>query len=120
MSIKDQEINDIIKLSTSPYNAPLLVVPKKGTNGTKQHLLVVDFRKLNTKIVKFSSKNETIPKYPKMQTKYADSSHFAIIMNVSFQTLLKGQNLTTLFLRGTRYLNGMPNVKNPWKLCVTN
>lgn len=64
MSIKDQEINDIIKLSTSPYNAPLLVVPKKGTNGAKQHLLVVDFRKLNTKIVKFSSKNETIPKYP--------------------------------------------------------
>lgn len=43
--------NDIIEHSVSPYNSPLLVVPKKSTDNTKKWRLVVDFRRLNEKIV---------------------------------------------------------------------
>lgn len=41
--------NDIIEQSTSPYNSPILLVPKKSDNNKKWRL-VVDFRQLNKKI----------------------------------------------------------------------
>lgn len=41
----------IIQHSTSPYNSPLLLVPKKSTNNEKKWRLVVDFRQLNKKII---------------------------------------------------------------------
>lgn len=48
----DQLLTDnIIEHSVSPYNAPLLVVPKKSTDSEKKWRLVVDYRKLNDKIV---------------------------------------------------------------------
>lgn len=40
----------IIRDSTSPYNSPILLVPKKSNNGDKKWRLVVDFRQLNKKI----------------------------------------------------------------------
>lgn len=40
--------DDIIEFSSSPYNSPILIVPKKpDANGNKRFRLVVDFRKLN-------------------------------------------------------------------------
>lgn len=41
--------NGIIQRSNSPYNAPILIVNKKGLdeNGEPKHRLVIDFRKLN-------------------------------------------------------------------------
>ena len=46
--MKDLEQQGIIKKSTSPWNAPLLVVPKKvDASGKKKWRVVVDYRKLN-------------------------------------------------------------------------
>ena len=39
--------NNIIEHSNSPWNSPLLVVPKKSGEGLKRWRVVVDFRKLN-------------------------------------------------------------------------
>ncbi|XP_036150748.1 uncharacterized protein LOC118648534 [Monomorium pharaonis] len=42
--------NDVIKPSTSPYNSPLWIVPKKAdSKGNKRWRLVIDFRSLNEK-----------------------------------------------------------------------
>ncbi|RYX87425.1 hypothetical protein EON73_01410, partial [bacterium] len=43
--------NDLIEMSTSPYNSPLIIVPKKSTDGTKKYRMCVDYRKLNKKLV---------------------------------------------------------------------
>lgn len=46
--VEEMQRNGIIVLSDSPWNAPLLVVPKKeDTSGHKKYRVVVDFRKLN-------------------------------------------------------------------------
>jgi len=48
--VNDMLKNDIIKTSTSPYNSPLWIVPKKAdSKGNKRWRLVIDFRALNEK-----------------------------------------------------------------------
>lgn len=43
--------NDLIELSKSNFNSPLILVPKKSTDGTPKFRLVVDYRKLNRKLI---------------------------------------------------------------------
>lgn len=42
---------DIIEPSVSPYNSPILLVPKKADDASKKWRLVVDFRQLNKKVL---------------------------------------------------------------------
>lgn len=50
--LKEMLENDVVQRSKSPWNSPLLVVPKKaGPDGEKRWRVVVDFRKLNEKTV---------------------------------------------------------------------
>lgn len=44
-------VNELIEYSQSPYNSPLLLVPKKSTDSTKKWRLCVDFRVLNRKLI---------------------------------------------------------------------
>lgn len=41
----------IIQSSTSPYNSPILLVPKKSSNSEEKWRLVVDFRQLNKRVI---------------------------------------------------------------------
>lgn len=43
--------DDIIEPSISPFNSPILLVPKKSDDNTRKWRLVVDFRQLNKKIL---------------------------------------------------------------------
>jgi hypothetical protein len=51
--IQDLLKNDIIQKSASPYNNPIWVVDKKGTDeeGNRKKRLVIDFRKLNERTI---------------------------------------------------------------------
>lgn len=49
--VKSLLAKDLIELSTSPYNSPLILVPKKSTDGTKKWRMCVDYRLLNKKLV---------------------------------------------------------------------
>lgn len=42
---------DLIEMSTSNYNSPLIVVPKKSTDGSKKWRMCVDFKLLNRKLI---------------------------------------------------------------------
>lgn len=55
---------DIIVKSNSPWNSPLLVVPKKtGPDGKQKWRMVVDFRKVNQKTIGDAHPYLTLPKY---------------------------------------------------------
>lgn len=49
--VKKLLADGLIELSTSNYNSPLIVVPKKSTDGVKKWRLCVDFRLLNKKLI---------------------------------------------------------------------
>lgn len=43
--------NDLIELSTSAYNSPIIIVPKKSTDGKPKYRMCIDYRKLNKKLI---------------------------------------------------------------------
>lgn len=43
--------DDLIELSQSSYNSPLIIVPKKSTDGKPKFRMCVDYRTLNEKII---------------------------------------------------------------------
>lgn len=49
--VKDLIKDKIVEPSVSSFNSPLLIVPKKSTNGDSKYRLVVDYRQLNKKLL---------------------------------------------------------------------
>jgi RNase H-like domain found in reverse transcriptase/Reverse transcriptase (RNA-dependent DNA polymerase)/Integrase zinc binding domain/Integrase core domain len=49
--VEDQLEKGIIEPSSSPYGAPVVIVPKKSLNGEKNYRFCVDFRLLNAKTI---------------------------------------------------------------------
>lgn len=43
--------NDLIEMCNSNYNSPLIIVPKKSTDGKKRWRMCIDFKTLNRKLV---------------------------------------------------------------------
>lgn len=43
--------NDLIENSLSPYNSPIILVPKKSSNGMKKWRLCIDYRRVNEKLI---------------------------------------------------------------------
>lgn len=43
--------DDLIEPSKSPYNSPLILVPKKSSDGSKKWRLCIDYRQLNRKLI---------------------------------------------------------------------
>lgn len=43
--------NELIEPSLSPYNSPILLVPKKSTNKEKKWRLCIDYRRVNKKLI---------------------------------------------------------------------
>lgn len=50
-TVKQLLENDLIEMSTSSYNSPLILVPKKSSDGTKRWRMCVDYRLLNRKLI---------------------------------------------------------------------
>lgn len=43
--------DDLIELSTSPYCSPVIIVPKKSTDGTPKYRMCIDYKNLNKKLI---------------------------------------------------------------------
>lgn len=68
--------DDIIEETFSPYNSPILLVPKKSMNGKPEFRLVVDYRELNKKVIpdKFP-----LPRIDDILDQLGRAKHFSVI-----------------------------------------
>ncbi|KAH8339716.1 hypothetical protein KR074_004260, partial [Drosophila pseudoananassae] len=76
--IKDLLKNGIIRPSRSPYNNPIWVVGKKGTDvsGSPNKRLVIDFRKLNSKTI---ADKYTMPSISMILSNLGKASYFTTL-----------------------------------------
>lgn len=68
--------NDLIEPSRSNYNSPLLVVPKKSTDGTPKYRMCVDYKVLNKKIV---ADKYPIPRMDTIFDSLGDAKYFSVL-----------------------------------------
>ena len=69
--------NGVIAPSSSPYNSPVWVVPKKmDSSGIKKYRLVIDYRKLNEKTI---DDNYPIPNIVEILDKFGKANYFSIL-----------------------------------------
>lgn len=67
---------NIIQPSKSAWNAPLLIVPKKSSDGTKKWRVVVDFRKINDVTI---SDSFPLPNITDILDQLGDSKYFSTL-----------------------------------------
>lgn len=74
--IKKLLSDDIIEPSSSPYNSPILLVPKKSVTGKPAWRLVVDYRDLNKKVIpdKFP-----LPRIDDILDQLGRAKHFSVL-----------------------------------------
>lgn len=73
--------SEVIKPSTSPYNSPLWIVPKKpDAQGNKRWRLVIDYRMLNEKTVK---KKNPLPNITEILDQLGSAKYFSTFDLVS-------------------------------------
>jgi len=95
-----QELLDdkIMVKSDSPWNSPLLVVPKRtGTDGEQKWRMVVDFRRLNEKTI---GDAYTLPDITEILDQLGQSKYFTcldMVMGYHQIGLEKGEGLKTAF-----------------------
>jgi hypothetical protein len=66
----------VIRESTSPWNAPAILVPKKSSDGKRKYLFCVDYRALN-KVTKFDS--YPLPLLEDATSSLAGSQYFSVL-----------------------------------------
>lgn len=75
--LKQMLAEEIIEPSTSAYNSPILIVPKKANSeGNKRWRLVVDFRKLND-ITEFDA--HPLPNITEILEQLGNSKYFSVL-----------------------------------------
>lgn len=74
--IKQMLDDEIIEPSQSPYNSPILLVPKKSVDGKPNWRLVIDYRELNKKVIpdKFP-----LPRIDEILDELGRAKHFSIL-----------------------------------------
>lgn len=71
---------EVIEPSASPYNSPLILVPKKSTTGEPDWRLVVEFRALNKKII---PDKYPLPRIDEILDQLGRARYFSVIDLVS-------------------------------------
>lgn len=74
--IEDLLKKKIIRPSTSPFNSPIWIVPKRGENGMSTYRMVVDFRKLN-EITEFE--NYPLPRIDEILDQLGNARCFTVM-----------------------------------------
>lgn len=67
---------DVIENSISPYNSPILLVPKKGAKSFDEWRLVVDYRQLNRKVI---SDKFPLPRIEEILDQLGRARYFSVL-----------------------------------------
>jgi hypothetical protein len=74
--VKDMLNKCVIRESSSPWSAPVILVPKKSSDGRPKYRFCVDFRALNA-VTKFDS--YPLPRFEETTSTLAGSKYFSVL-----------------------------------------
>lgn len=82
--------DDLIEMSTSSYNSPLIIVPKKSLNGKPQYRMCVDYRRLNKKL---NPDKFTLPRIEEILEGLGRARYFSIMdLQSGYHQILLNEN----------------------------